>query len=121
MTRIAIPSDDRQTIAPHFGRASGFLIYSYDGSALTSEYRPLGEVAQPGCCESGDQSRHERMVAALRDCDVIIAAGMGRGMMSALYEAGIEVALSSLTNAHHAADLLVADILPHSTGSGCCG
>lgn len=111
MTRIAIPSDDRRTVAQHFGRAAGFLVFEYDGGALTSEYRPLTE---------GTAHDHERIVDVLRDCDVVIAGGMGGGMMSALYDAGIEVAISTVTEARKAAQMLVEDILPVSSGSGCC-
>ena len=112
MTRIAIPSDDRQTIAPHFGRAGGFLVFDFDGTALTADYRLMPEL--------GRESRHEGIVNALRDCDVVIAGGMGGGMMSALYAAGIEVAISTVADARKAAEMLVADILPASSGSGCC-
>jgi hypothetical protein len=56
----------------------------------------------------------------IRDCDVVVAGGMGRGMLSALYQAGIEVAMSSVANARNAAEMLIADILPASSGSGCC-
>lgn len=111
MTRIAIPSDDRQTVAQHFGRAAGFLVFQYDGGALTSNYRPLTE---------GMAHDHERIVDAIRDCDVVIAGGMGGGMMSALYAAGIEVAISTVEDARKAAEMLVDDILPVSSGSGCC-
>jgi len=110
-TRIAIPSDDRRTIAPHFGRASGFLVFDYDGTGITGGYRPLPE---------GSAHDHERIVDTIRDCDVVIAGGMGGGMMSALYRAGIEVAISTVADARKAAEMLVDDILPVSSGSGCC-
>jgi predicted Fe-Mo cluster-binding NifX family protein len=119
-TKIAIPSDDRQTIAPHFGRTAGFLVFDYDGSVFTSAYRALSDQPAEGCCGSEGVSRHERIVAAIRDCDVVIAGGMGGGMMSALYEAGIEVAISTVEDARKAAEMLVADILPAASGSGCC-
>jgi predicted Fe-Mo cluster-binding NifX family protein len=120
MTRIAIPSDDRQTIAAHFGRTSGFLVFEYDGSELRSDYRAVGGQAADSCCGEDGQSRHQRIVAAIRDCDVVIAGGMGGGMMSALYEAGIEVAISTVADARKAAEMLISDLLPASSGSGCC-
>ena len=120
MTRIAIPSDDHHTIAPHFGRTSGFLVFEYDGTSLSSAYRPIAEGASAECCGSDGGSRHERIVAAIRDCDVVIAGGMGGGMLSALYDAGIEVAISTVADARQAAEMLVNDILPASSGSGCC-
>ena len=120
MTKIAIPSDDRQTIAAHFGRTSGFLVFDYDGADLTSAYRTIAEAPAAGCCGSDGESRHERLVATIHDCDVVIAGGMGGGMMSALYAAGIEVAISTVSDARKAAEMLVADILPAASGSGCC-
>ena len=41
-------------------------------------------------------------------------------MLSALYDAGIEVAISTVADARQAAEMLVNDILPASSGSGCC-
>ncbi len=120
MTRIAIPSDDQQTIAAHFGKTAGFLVFHYDGEALTSEYRRIAEAPREECCGADGASRHDRIVSTLHDCDVVIAGGMGGGMMSALYDAGIDIALSNVPDARQAAEMLIADILPASTGSGCC-
>ena len=121
MTRIAIPSNDRLTINPHFGRTAGFLVFDYDGSEITSEYRAVEEsTAEEICCGGGGASHHELIVRSIRDCDVVIAGGMGSGMMRTLYDAGIEVALSTVTDARSAVEMLVHDILPASTGSGCC-
>ena len=120
MTKIAIPSDDRSTVSPHFGRTSGFLVFTWDGDQLASDYRAIAAAPQERCCGSEEESRHERIVNAIRDCDVVIAGGMGGGMLAALYEAGIEVAMSTVGNARDAAEMLIADILPASSGSGCC-
>ena len=120
MTRIAIPSDDRHHVAEHFGHAAGFLVFRYDGGELASEYREVGPPP-PGSGGGGDEmTRHQRVLAVIRDCDVVIAASVGGGMLSALYDAGIEVALSTVGEARKAAEMLVNDILPASTGSGCC-
>lgn len=121
MTRIAVPSNDQQTINPHFGRTAGFLVFNYDEGKLTSEYRGVEESSpEEICCGGGGASHHELIVRSIRDCDVVIAGGMGSGMMSALYDAGIEVALSSVADARSAVDMFVHDILPASTQSGCC-
>lgn len=121
MIKIAIPSDDRQTINPHFGRTAGFLVFSHDDGVLTSEYRGVQESSpEEICCGGGGAPRHELLVRAIRDCDVVIAGGMGGPMMSALYAAGIEVALSSVADARSAVNMFVSDILPASSASGCC-
>jgi predicted Fe-Mo cluster-binding NifX family protein len=120
MTRIAIPSDDRTTVAAHFGRTAGFLVFHFEDDRMRSEYRPIGATPREVCCGAEGQSRHERIVETIRDCDVVIAGGMGGGMMTALRDAGIEVALSTVDDARKAAEMLVADILPAATGSGCC-
>jgi predicted Fe-Mo cluster-binding NifX family protein len=120
MTRIAIPSDDRSTVSPHFGRTSGFLVFTWNGAELSSDYRAIAATPRESCCGSEGESRHESILNAIRDCDVVIAGGMGGGMLAALYEAGIEVAMSSVLNARDAAEMLIADVLPASSGSGCC-
>ena len=120
MTKIAIPSDDRTTMAPHFGRTAGFLVFHHDSNGMTSEYRPVAEGPQSGCCGGDGPSRHERILSALGDCDVVIASGMGDHMLGALYGLGVEVVFSSVTDARQAAEMLVSDLLPVQSGSGCC-
>ena len=120
MTKIAIPSDDRKTIADHFGRTAGFLVFHYADDEMQSEYRSIAAGPQDECCGNDGESRHHRIVDVIRDCDVVIAGGMGGGMMTALRDAGIEVALSTARDARAAAEMFVVDILPQSTGSGCC-
>lgn len=114
-TKIAVPSDDRATVAQHLGRSAGFLVFHYDGRDMISEYRPL-----PASADGDGGARHERILSAIRDCDVVVAGGMGEPMLAALYSAGVDVVLSTVSDARKAAEMLVSDLLPQYTGSGCC-
>ena len=118
-TKIAVPSDDRATVAQHFGRSAGFLVFHYDGRDMISEYRSL-PVAPSGDCGSDGGGRHQRILDAIRDCDVVVAGGMGEPMLAALYSAGVDVVLSTVSDARKAAEMLVSDLLPQYSGSGCC-
>lgn len=120
--RIAIPSDDRSTITPHFGRADGFLIYTVDGAAGQLEgYRPLHAPPQHVCaCETDERpSRHQRVLDVLDGCDTVIARGMGAHLYDDLLSCGIDVALTDIEDARAAVDLFLARSLPERPGLGC--
>jgi len=91
--RIAIVTDDGETIHQHFGRATHYLVLTIeDGRVAGRELRPkLGHdqfSADHSVEESADQPhgfgaaarhRHGRMLEAIQDCQVLLAGGMGRG------------------------------------------
>lgn len=119
--RIAIPSDDRSTIAPHFGLTRGFLVFHVNGSAAELEaYRPL-EMPQHECaCSAGERpSRHQLVLDALTGCRAVIARGMGTQMYDDLEACGIAVSLTVVEDARKAIDLFLTHSLPERADLGC--
>ncbi len=101
--KIACVSDDGKTISKHFGRAQYYVVLAIeDNQVVTRKTRDkLGhahfshdhhEPHQPGQqhgFDASSQHRHGEMLETIRDCEVLIARGMGAGAYESMRQAGI--------------------------------
>ncbi len=107
--KIAIITDDGKTISPHFGRAQYYLVVTLEnGKEVSREMRPkLGHAqfsgephveipGQPHGMDPASQSRHSRMAAAIHDCRVLLACGMGMGAFQNLEGMGVTPILTNI-------------------------
>jgi predicted Fe-Mo cluster-binding NifX family protein len=113
--KIAVATDDGKTISRHFGRARMYAVLTVRGGAVTSrEIRTKsaphwrdndhagatlptgghGESAHGTDPESA--AKHTGMFAAIRDCECVIAGGMGRGAYDHAVEAGLRPFVTSV-------------------------
>jgi predicted Fe-Mo cluster-binding NifX family protein len=108
--KIAVVTDDEKTISAHFGRAQYYVVFTFEDGAVTGqETRPkanhsqfAGEHGQHD--EHGDshgmdpdaQHRHDMMIDAITDCQVLLARGMGQGAHFSLKEFGIQAVLTDI-------------------------
>jgi len=94
--RIAVASQDGETISAHFGRAACFIIYdAEDGTVLRKELRPNNHSCHDGgnchVPEHGDQPHsHASMVQTLHDCQAALCYGMGWRAADELAHNGIQ-------------------------------
>ena len=113
--KIAAVSEDGVTISQHFGRAPYYVVVTVEeGKIVSHETRdkmghshfagePHGEEGH-GADPRGhgfdpaSQSRHARMAAAITDCQVLLARGMGGGAYYSLEEAGIQPMVTDIAN-----------------------
>ncbi len=102
--KIAAVTEDGTTISRHFGRAPFYLVVTVENTAIVASDRreKLGHAHFAGG-ESGHhthgaeghgfdaeaQDRHRSMAAAIADCEVLLAGGMGAGAYRSMQEAGI--------------------------------
>lgn len=103
--RIAIASDDEQTIASHFGRTKGFLVVEVvEGAEQSRVYRPNTFTGHARGLEGAghDVDRHGPILAALADCQAVISRGMGRRLYDDLKQAGVAVFITGETDASSA-------------------
>jgi predicted Fe-Mo cluster-binding NifX family protein len=103
--KIAAVSEDGVTISQHFGRAPFYVVVTVeDGKIVSREQRdklghahfanepheeghggdPRGHGFDPAA-----QNRHARMAAAIADCQVLLARGMGAGAYQSMAQAGV--------------------------------
>nr|MBC7243794.1 dinitrogenase iron-molybdenum cofactor biosynthesis protein [Chloroflexota bacterium] len=113
--KIAAVSEDGKIISQHFGRAPFYVVVTIeDNKIVAREIRDkMGHaqfVGEPHAEEShgtdprghgfdaGAQSRHARMAAAIADCQVLLARGMGAGAYESMAQAGIRPIITDIAS-----------------------
>jgi len=113
--KIAIVSDDNQTVSQHFGRAENYIVISLEHEKIVDRRT----VAKPGRCQStsrrhGQHSRpsdakgsgfghqaqhsHQEMFENIKDCDILVSRGMGRGAYLDLQKSGIRPIVTDIAD-----------------------
>ena len=124
--RIAVVSNDGETISRHFGKANSYLVVTVvDGEVVAQELRPKAshenfaghqhetpEPGQPRGFGHGSAAKHRAMTETIGDCDFLIAGGMGQGAYQALREAGIETVLTDERDVSEAIQRYIQGDLP---------
>ena len=84
--KIAIASDDKDSISHHFGKALGFVIFDIlDNKIVSKDYREnVGKNS--GECGS---CNHSVMINNIKDCEVVISYGMGQRIYNDLIKSKI--------------------------------
>ncbi len=102
--KIGFVSDDGETISGHFGKARGFVVYElYGEEARGREYR-INRGGNDGRCGT---CRHDRIIDTVKDCQMVVAGGMGRRILEDLAENGIQAILTDETVIKEALDKFV--------------
>lgn len=120
--KIAIVSDDEKTIASHFGRTRGFVIFDIEGKEVKNqEYRLNTFTGHARGLEHSDHSidRHTPILEALKDCKAVISHGMGMRIYDDLKNAGIEVYVTDMTDIKSALDNYLKGELVDKPELGC--
>lgn len=101
--KIAAVTSDGTTISQHFGRAPYYEVVEVEDGAIVRRERrdKLGHarfsaephhVHGPGerhGLDPASQGRHAQMLDAIRDCEVLLARGMGAGAYESAKRAGL--------------------------------
>ena len=116
---FAAASSGGVLVDEHFGRVSAFYVYEYSGGEV--RFRERREVGR-FCGETGGCGRHERLgaaLAALEDCEAVLAAMIGEAPKLELEKRGVAayVSYDSIENAvRRAADRKIQNC-PETTAS----
>jgi predicted Fe-Mo cluster-binding NifX family protein len=129
--KIAVITEDGQTISQHFGRAPYYLVFTVEDKEIVSkELRDkVGHqqfAQEPHEHESENDPRghgfgapsdakHARMIEAIRDCEAVIVRGMGRGAYLAMEQANIRPFVSELADAEEAVKAYIGGTLEDHT------
>jgi predicted Fe-Mo cluster-binding NifX family protein len=123
--KIAVVSDDSKTIASHFGRAAGFIIFEIEkGQVINREFRAngfthhhlAGAVHQP---HEHQPHSHAGILTALEDCEAVISCGMGQRMFVDFQSVGKEVFITDVSDAETAVHKYLKGELPNYPDRGC--
>ncbi len=130
--KIAIVTDDGETISRHFGRAPYYLVVTVDNGATVKRERRdkaghpqfAGQVhehehhaggALGHGFDSESRERHGRMASAITDCSVLLAGGMGAGAYESLKQAGITPIITDVDKIEEAVAAYLAGTLTDHT------
>ncbi|MCK5638138.1 MAG: hypothetical protein KAH67_05460 [Flavobacteriaceae bacterium] len=120
--KIAIPSNDQTTIARHFGRTAGFMIFDIDkDKVLSKEYKAntFTGHAKGQHHEKEHNHSHHGIFNALADCKIVIAGGMGRRLYIDFEKKGMEVFVTSENDVEKALELFIKNDLDNNSDN-CC-
>jgi len=107
--KIAVITDDEQTISRHFGRAPYYLVVTIEDGRIIDQQR-RGKLShthfanEPHNHQLGErhgfdpvaQDRHAQMAEAINDCEVLICGGMGAGAYQSMQARGIRPIVTGL-------------------------
>lgn len=112
--KIAVVTDDGQTISAHFGRATQYTVVTVeDGQIIATELREKanhrdfqseGRHDHDHHHEHGhghghgrhSAEKHRLMFGSIPDCQILLARGMGQGAYAATQQAGIRPILTEI-------------------------
>jgi predicted Fe-Mo cluster-binding NifX family protein len=121
--KVAVITDDGKTISAHFGRAQGYLVFTIEDDAIVAQEQRSKAGHQQFAHEHDDEdhahshnhdhdqghgfgthavTKHEAMIASIRDCAAVIVRGMGRGAYLAMEQANIRPIVTDLADAEAA-------------------
>ncbi len=97
MTKIAIPTDNGETISKHLGQAHYFQVITLEnGQIQSSERRDKASHSHQDHQHEHEAGVHpgQAMIETVQDCQVLIAGGMGQPMYNRAVSSGLEVYLT---------------------------
>ncbi|RPH37730.1 DUF134 domain-containing protein [bacterium] len=119
--RIAVASDDGQNVSSHFGRAPYYAVITLQEGAVVARERrdkfaPHGHAGAAGEGEhphGPHEHKHAAMAESIRDCQAVVARGMGDGAYIHLTSAGLTTILTSLHTVDEVAEAAAGGMLEH--------
>ena len=124
--KIAVVTDDHQTISAHFGRAQYYRVFTIEnGKIVAQEARPKPGhnqfVGEHGShhehnnelhgIEPHSEARHGNMMEVIQDCQILIARGMGLGAHNSLKSRNIQPFITDTYDVKEAVIACVAGTL----------
>lgn len=132
--KIAVVTDDQKTISRHFGRAHYYLVFTAEGGQIVQqelrdklghdqfqheqhEHDHDHDHDHEHHHEHGhghgrhSQEKHDRMMANIGDCQVLLCAGMGMGAHASLQAIGVTPILTDYRDVHQAVQAYLDGVL----------
>lgn len=123
--KIAIPTDDRQTIANHFGRTKGFMTFEIQNNTVSKEeYKSNNFTGHAQGLHLHEQHGHHQhshkgIFDSLEGSNVVIARGMGRRLYDDFAAKKISVFITEEVEIKKALDRYLKNSLDNNPDS-CC-
>jgi predicted Fe-Mo cluster-binding NifX family protein len=108
--KIAVITDDGQSISQHFGRAPYYLVATVEnGQIVKRELRnklghaqfanqphPEEQPGQPHGMDPASHNKHMQMAEAIADCEALLCRGMGMGAYESMKVQGIRPVVTDI-------------------------
>lgn len=125
--KIAVVSDDGFDVSQHFGRAEYYVVFEIQDGKITGKERrkKMGHRQFSGREEghssmgghhgydASAQRKHASMAETIKDCQVLIAGGMGQGAYEHMKSYNIQPVVTDVINAEEAVKLYLEGKLPN--------
>lgn len=124
---IAVVTDDGVTISQHFGRAKFYEVFTIENGKVVKRERreKLGHhnFAHRKNHHSDEQhgfdehshSKHISMAEAIKDCQILLARGMGRGAYQSMLQLNIKPIITDIRNIDEAIQAVInGSIIDHT-------
>ena len=114
--KIAVVTDDHQTISAHFGRAQFYEVFTIEAGKVTAretisrsfpQLAILGADHAPGG-EHQHHHDHNAMLAPIADCSALVTRGMWMGAHTSLKEHCIQPIITDIREIQAAVDAYIA-------------
>ncbi len=127
--KIAVVTEDEINVCQHFGRAPLYEVFIVENGEIKNKekrdkvgHQQFAGQGNPHGGQGGrhgyglaSQGRHAGMAEAIRDCQIVIAGGMGMGAYESLKSYKIEPIITDVKNIQEAVDLFLKGKLPNLT------
>jgi len=120
--KIAVASDDEVTITSHFGRTRGFVVFDVNNGNKDGHVYRLNDFTGHARGLEHEQHSHDHhgpILAALADCQVVIARGMGMRIYQDLQQVNKQVFITDQVNVDQAVDAYLTGNLSDHPERGC--
>ncbi len=120
--KIAAVTDDGVTISPHFGRARYYEVLTVETGVIAKRERrekaghhTFGKQEEhhrrhgegPDEHQEGRHRKHVLMAATIKDCDVVLARGMGHGAYEGMLKHEIKPIVTDIPSIDEAAKAII--------------
>jgi len=119
-SRIAIVTEDGTTVSSHFGRARYYEVLTVENGRVVKRERreklaPHSMAEGHGLQRHHQGGKHEPMLVPIRDCQIVVARGMGEGAYSHLTAGGYTTFLTDLHSIDEVANAIASGALHHDS------
>ncbi|MBI5353642.1 MAG: hypothetical protein HZB50_13455 [Chloroflexi bacterium] len=116
--KIALVTDDHETISAHYGRAQFYEIFTIEAGRVTARESIARTIQQVVSIDSQHETGekhhhhdHNAMIVPIADCEILLARGMGMGAHLSLKEHGIQPIITDIRELQAAVDAYLAGTL----------
>ncbi len=109
--KIAAVTDDEVNISAHFGRAPYYLVVTVEGDQIIGREKRAKAFHAPDEAhhhtDAAAHHQHGAMIDPIRDCDIVLARGMGTPAYNSLQAAGLHPIITDVRSIDSAVQAVI--------------